>query len=473
MKALKLLPIFALTALFVAGCTASDIDNPGETGKPGEEKPSPVPSEGGDGLSYVWDKTALPEIIISVSLSEWNSLLSKYDSNNKTKEYVRCNVTFVKGDDRYVLEDAGLRLRGNTSRRRPEKGSGGHKVNGAQWQHCHFGLNFRKFVKDDAHQIKGIRKMNLKWANGDPSYARENFCYDLFGRAGVWTAAKASYARVWVHVEGDSSPAYYGVYTMIEPYDNKYISRRKAQFVNTKGNLWKCCYTSNGPADMRNENANMGEDDNVHEYTYELKETEVGFSEAKAQLQDFIRKINNLSDSDFKKWMEEKFDVPLFLRTVAVDVAVGMWDDMWNNGNNYYLYFDSPDRQNYKVFVLPYDYDNTLGTSNTYDPAKQNPTEWGTMCKLMRRVMGIPEFKQAYVAELKRLVDPVNGLMDYGSATARIRGMQKNIEPYVSNDTGSDMSIKDEPASWSNCRYRLLSSDNNYFKVKAATISGL
>ena len=219
--------------------------------------------------------------------------------------------------------------------------------------------------------------MNLKWANGDPSYARENFCYDLFERAGVWTASKATYARVWVHVEGDSAPAYYGVYTMIEPYDNKYLDRRKTQFVNTDGNLWKCSYTSRGPADLRSENADMGEDDNVHEYTYELKESAAGFPDAKSQLQDFIRKVNNLGDSEFKAWMEEKFDVPLFLRTVAVDVAVGMWDDMWNNGNNYYLYFDSPDRENYKVFVLPYDYDNTLGTSNTYDPAKQNPSEWG------------------------------------------------------------------------------------------------
>lgn len=87
--------------------------------------------------------------------------------------------------------------------------------------------------------------------------------------------------------------------------------------------------------------------------------------------------------------------------------------------------------------------------------------------------MKIPEFRQAYVAELKRLVDPANALMDCASATGRIRGMQKSIEAYVGNDTGEDMTVRDEPASWSNCRYSLLSSDNNYFKVKAATISNL
>lgn len=476
-KTLKFLFAASLCAMFMVGCTQKDTDvsgNPDNPDNPGGETPNPpVPDQSGDGLAYVWDKTVIPEITINVPLTEWNSLLAKYDANNNTKEYVHCNVTYIKGKDKYVIENAGLRLRGNSSRRRPENGSGDHKVNSADWKHCHFGLNLRKYDKDDAHEIKGIRKINLKWANGDPSYVRENFCYDLFERAGVWTASKVTYARVWVHVEGDAAPAYYGVYTMIEPYDNKYVSRKKSQFVNTKGNLWKCCYTSNGPADMRNENANMGEDDNVHEYTYELKETEVGFADAKSQLQNFIRKVNNLSDSDFKTWMEARFDVPLFLRTMAVNVAVGMWDDMWNNGNNYYLYFDNSDLENYKVYVLPYDYDNTLGTSNTYDPAKQNPTEWGTMGKLMRRVIGIPEFKKQYVEELKRLIDPANGLMDYASVTSRIREMQKSIEQYVSNDTGEDMSIKDEPASWSNCKYKLLSSDNNYFIEKAKAISAL
>lgn len=468
MNANRFVLTFALGAMLITGCNPENISNPTP-----DPTPTPGPDQSGDGLSYVWDKAVIPEITINVSLSEWNSLLSKYDSNNKTKEYVHCDVTYVKGSDRYEIKNAGLRLRGNTSRRRPEKGSGTHKVDDTDWQHCHFGLNLRKYDKDDSHQIKGIRKMNLKWANGDPAYVRENFCYDLFERAGVWTASKATYARVWVHVEGDAAPAYYGVYTMIEPYDNKYVDRKKSQFGGADGNLWKCCYTSNGPADMRNENANMGEDDNIHEYTYELKESEVGFEDAKAQLQSFIRKVNNLNDSEFKVWMEEKFDVGLFLKTMAVNVAVGMWDDLWNNGNNYYLYFNSSDKDDYKVFVLPYDYDNTLGTSNTYDPAKQNPVEWGTMGKLMRRVMKIPEFKQMYIEELKRLVDPSNALMDYDSATERIREMQRSIGAYVSNDTGEDMTIKDETAGWSNYKYKILATDYNYFKEKSKAISVL
>lgn len=433
----------------------------------------PLPGEAS--LDRVFDMDNISEITLEFSLEQWNELLSIYDANNKTKDYVHCDVTFnskATGTKRFT--DAGVRLRGNTSRRRPEEGNGAHVGGGnANWKHCHFGLNLRKFQKDDVHEIDGIRKFNLKWFNNDPSYIRETFCFDLFRRAGVWTAARVSYARLWIKVEGDPAPAYYGVYAMEEPYDNKYLSRKIERFSDDLGNLWKCCYTSNGPADLRSENANFGLEDGIHEYTYELKETDDTFDNAKAQLVDFIKKLNGKGDESFKKWIQEVCDVPLLIRTYAVNVAVGMWDDHWNNGNNYYLYFNSKDMYNYKVFFIPYDYDNTLGTSNTYDPAKQNPTQWGNMGKLMQRIMNIPEFKQMYIAELKALVNPSNGLMDYQSATKRIEEWQNRIAAFVSNDTGEDMQIKDETASWSNYHYKVLGNSNNYFIEKAKSINNL
>ena len=218
----------------------------------------------------------------------------------------------------------------------------------------------------------------------------------------------------------------------------------------------------------------MGEDNDRDDFTYELKETGADFETAKAQLQDFILKLTGKSDENFKKWIQEVCDVELFMRTYAVNVAVGMWDDHWNNGNNYYLYFNSQDKYAYKVFFIPYDYDNTLGTSNAYDAAKQDPLNWGNRGMLMKRMMKIPEFKQIYIDELKRLVDPANGLMDQASATKRIINWQNSIRSYVSNDTGEDMEIKDRPAEWGRIGdYRLTSTSNNYFTVKAQTINKL
>ena len=461
--------------------TPENPTTPEEPSTPGNQPSSgPLPaittaSIGHDGLSYIWDEGVIPEITINVTLEQWNQLLKYYDQNSNTKEYIHCDVTYKKGNETISISDAGIRLRGNTSRRRPE-GNGGemHKINETNWRHCHFGVNLRKFNKDKNHEIKGIRKFNLKWFKDDPCYVREVFCYDLFRRAGIWTAAFDVYCRLWIHVEGDSKPAYYGVYEMIEPYDNKYVERRAKWFGTTDGNLWKCSYDSHGQANLRDENANMGEDNNKDDFTYELKEYGSSFSTAKAQLQDFMKKLNGKGKDSFYKWIKEVCDVNLLMRTYAVNVAVGMWDDMWNNGNNYYLYFTTSDIEDYKVYFIPYDYDNSLGTSNCYDAARQDPYDWGNAGVLMERMMEFEEFRNIYRDELKRLVTPGECLMDQPTATQRILNWQDKIRNYISNDTGEDMKIEDKPASWGSWgNYKLMSTDNNYFTEKAKTINKL
>lgn len=483
--------LFALILSLSAFCGCEYIDinieNQDPQEKPGEDETTQEPEVpeltgefttahiGHEGLSYIWDESVIPEITMTVPLAEWNRLLSLYDANNNTKEYIHCDITYKKGNETTVIKDAAVRLRGNTSRRRPEGNSGEmHKTDKADWHHCHFGVNLRKFNKDGDHEIKGIRKFNLKWFKDDPCYVREVFCYDLFRRAGIWTSAFDVYCRLWVHVEGDSKPAYYGVYEMIEPYDNKYLEKREKWFENAEGNLWKCSYDSHGPADLSNAYANMAEDNDKDDFTYELKETGGNFEEAKAQLQDFILKLTGKGEESFYKWIKEVCDVELLLKTYAVNVAVGMWDDLWNNGNNYYLYFNSLDKYDYKVYLIPYDYDNSLGTSNAYDAARQDPYKWGDRGLLIKRLMRFEEFRNIYRDELKRLVDPANGLMDANSATGRILEWQSGIQNYISNDTGEDMSIYDEPASWGRIgNYNLMTFDNNYFSVKAQTINAM
>lgn len=481
-----------LAALLAAGCQWTEIFPPVD--KPSIEKEEEGPEgdepnkEDGDndptairheGLQYVWDENVIPEITMTVPLDEWNRLLSLFDANPNNKDYVRCDITYKKGEEITEIKDAGIRLRGNTSRRRPEGSTGEmHQANSTDWRHCHFGVNLRKFNKDNdeikVKEIKGIRKFNLKWFKDDACYVRELFCYDLFRRAGIWTAAHDVYCRLWIHVEGDSKPAYYGVYEMIEPYDNKYLEKREHLFGSSDGNLWKCSYDSHGPADLRNANANMAEDNDRDDFTYELKETGGDFAQAKDQLQDFILKLNGKGKDSFYKWIKEVCDVEFLLKTYAVNVAVGMWDDLWNNGNNYYLYFTTLDKYDYKVFLIPYDYDNTLGTANGYDPAKQDPYNWGDRGILIERLMEFEEFRNIYRDELKRLVDPANGLMDATSSMARIADWQSRIQAYISNDTGEDMQIEDRPASWGNIGdYNLMTLDNNYFTVKAQTINNL
>ena len=177
-KALLCLPLLACLAA-CDGINLTPID-PGQ--KPSDkdstevkdpEKPDdpvvPAINMTKTGLEYMYDTSVIPEIHVKVSAEQWAKLLSLYDANSKTKQYVSCDITYIKGEEKTDITNAGLRLRGNTSRRRPQDNEG-------RMHHCHFGLNFRKFVKDSDHEIHGARKANLKWFKDDAAYVRELYC---------------------------------------------------------------------------------------------------------------------------------------------------------------------------------------------------------------------------------------------------------------------------------------------------------
>lgn len=429
------------------------------------------------GISYLYDWSCIPEIHIAVSLEEWNKLLAYYDEDHDTKEYVHCDVVYDKAGERTSITNAGIRLRGNTSRFRPEGRSGEmHKTDDTDWHRCHYQLNFRKYVKDSEHEIHGARKVILKFCNGDPTYVRELYAYDFFRRCGVWTAAYDVFARVYLHVEGDSREAYLGIYGMIEHVDDEYLKVRESQFENRKGNLWKCRL---GASLRLNDGQSVGADlDDGAEYVYELKTNTDEFEQAKAQLDDFRSKLTTLTGESFRSWISSVCDVPLLLKTYAANVVLGNWDDYWNNANNYYIYFNSTSASDYKFFFIPYDYDNCLGTSlqigAVLDAGRTNPYKWGIESNpLLYKILQYEEFREIYTEELKKMTGPSTGHFYYQHSIKRIKDWQDMIKPYLLNDTGSGNTISDKPASWGNRSYYRLTDENgavNFFKIRTKYI---
>ena len=459
----RFLPILLFAALAFCGCEELDLF------------PEPQKEVNKDkdkyGMDRVYGSEAIPSIRISVPLDQWNALRGYYDENNKTKKYVSCDVEYNDGASIEKVSGAGLRLRGNTSRRRPEGEVGEtHNPEETVWHHCHFGVHLDKFTKDDDHRIKGIRKMNLKWFKDDPNYVREIYCYDLFQRAGVWTAPHSKYCLLWLKVEGDPAYTYFGVYELLEPIDTRFLKARKEGFGDAGGNLWKCRWG----ASLNSTNADFGLDDGTDaEHTYEFKGEKEAYGAAEAQLKDFILKLTGKGEDSFYQWIQEVCDVPLLLKTYAVNVTVGMWDDYWNNQNNYYIYFNATDKYAYKFYFIPFDYDNTLGTSLMMDAGRKDPLNWGDDSNLLiRRLLRFDDFRQIYKDALLELVDPDKALFYYTASIQRITDWQNSIKDFVENDTGEDCMIYDEPAPWGNMpNYRLLTEGpDNFFQVKTQTI---
>lgn len=420
-------------------------------------------------LDYLFDLKALPQYKLTISVAEWNKLLTYFDQNEHNEEYVNSACTLEKTNKTFQFQTTGLRLRGNTSRRRPEGTTGElHNSTNPNWHHASFTLKFNKYKK--GQKLLGQEKMILKWFKDDAMYVREVYCYDLFRRFGVWTAPRSSYCRLSIGVAGAPKPAYFGVYQAIEPIDEDYLRQRAAQFGSTDGFLWKANYG----ADLSiSDKSRMGLE--VHTLTsnydpvYDLKTNDSELETAKIQLGQFIDSVRILNGDAFKKWITNHTDVDLLLKTYAVNVMCGMWDDYWKNKNNYYFYIN----RSGKFWFIPYDYDNTLGTSLLMtNSGTQNVLTWGNNSNpLISKIISITEYRTKYVNYLKALNAASDDLFYVDKSAERIKNWQTLISNYITNDTGEDMELKDVPASWGNCgHYKLLGSTDNFFSIRGSNL---
>lgn len=469
---------FLILCLIVAGCGKIEPDPvlPPENTDPTPKPPSETPQwpEGEYGKSYVWDEDIVPEFHISFTEKEWNNLLSAYDKNPDITAFFKCTVVFDKGGVRDTIAKAGIRLYDNGDAMRPEGTAGSaHSRTGTKWNLSNYELDFSRY--SDKTSLRTVRSVYLKSCINDPSYARERYCYDLFERFGVATIGRNIYCRLNIRIEGDEKPAYIGLYQMIEPIEQSYLDDRAKLFENTGGFLWKC---STGASLVPSTGADvLGVDNgNGEDFTYMLLTGKKSSNAAATQLNGFLRNIRSMNHNDFLKWISNVCDVELLLRTYAVNVTVGMWDDYWNRGNNFYLYFNSTSKDSYKVYFIPFDYEMSLGNSRKNimeDPGRQNPYEWGTQNNpLITRLLQYPEFKEIYRSALMELTMPEAYLFEPEISTAIVSDFMYQASFHSSSDTGINKGTKDKPAQWSSHpEYRISTPDNgNFFAVRSETI---
>lgn len=450
----------------------------------------PAASSRTESLDYIFGTEQVAEISLNIKRSEWETLLGNFDKNSKNENCIHADFEMKKGDNVWKINDIGMRLRGNTSRKRPQYGE--------NYYQAHFKLDFEEWCDDSGEERKlagCIKGLNLKRFKEDPSYVREIFGYNFFRRNGVWTAPRAGYTHLSITIEeddGSEKTLDYGVYAMIEEINKQFLKERSeispeigTKFNGNKGNLWKCCWSSSkGPSMATDydiyrsfgvEEIYLDENQSMR-YDYDLKTNKDEFYSARDELIEFITDLDKLSTEDeIKEFYESKMDVDLFLKTIACNVVLGMDDDYWNNKNNYYFYFDKKG----KCYFIPYDYDNILGTNCFSDTATRNPFGWnvtGYSTPLVEKLLSVPEYKEKYAEYLLELCNESYFVDESQDEIARLQFL---IKDYIkSNDlTYSDTTdeIIDDVASWCSNRgkYKLLSGDEttNFFKAKAKTVN--
>jgi len=253
----------------------------------------------------IFDHEILHEINFEFTQSNyWTTLVNNFESNFDPSipvPYLLGNVTI----DGELVDSVGVRFKGFTSypydsNKKPIK------------------IDFNEFVR--GKRFDGLRKLNLHIGYGDASLHRDVLAYRLMRDMGVH-APRTSWARVSFNGQ------YWGLYQIIEQVDREFLNRN---FGETEGNLFK----NKGWSHLEWE----GDTPEIYQQNIELKTNEEendwsGFME-------FVTVLNNSTDAEFKEEIEKTFNVELFLKTLAVDVATNNWDSYVEHGRNYYMYED-------------------------------------------------------------------------------------------------------------------------------------
>ena len=271
----------------------------------------------------IFDNSLLHEIHFQFSQANyWQQMEQNFEQNFDPFDPVPYIIADVSIDGELV-DSVGVRFKGFTSypfgqNKKP------------------FKIDFNEFVPGKRYD--GLRKLNLNNATGDPGMQRDVICYDLLNANDV-NAPRTSFAKVFIN------DVYLGLYQVIEQVDKEFLQRN---FDDDDGNLFKNKSWSKFEW--------LGSDVEAYKGIFQLKTNKE--EDDWSGFINFIDVLNNSSNEEFASAIEGIFNVDLFLKTLAVDVATNNWDSYLEHGRNWYIYEDLSTG----IFHwIPWDYNFALG----------------------------------------------------------------------------------------------------------------
>jgi hypothetical protein len=352
---------------------------------------------------HVFLKEELAFLEITLSPGALDSLFA--DAGNQ--DYRRCTLRFRNSLVDTTIANVGIRARGNTSLAAIKK----------SWK-----LSLNAFAP--GRKVFGLEQMNLNGEHNDVSIIRSRLGSELYWRMGVPVARTH---HLWLTINDGALVD--GLHIHVEQIDEELA---QAWFGNKEGSLYKCLYMG-ARADLRwvapgtgAAYAALGGGETYSESNLEAPDHE--------DLAEFIDFVNHASDELFAAELGRRFSLDNFLRSMAVDVVMGHWDNYWYGANNYYLYRNS---ESGRLEYLPYDLDNTFGIDFSGINWATNPLhEWGhdgfgsdvDLPPLIGRILEV----QAFEDQLARYVHEVAaGPFALSTTEVEIDAIKAMIEDYA------------------------------------------
>ena len=271
--------------------------------------------------------------------------------------------------------EVGVRYKGNSSLKRASQ-MGSKKLP--------LRLKFDKFEDEypEIHNQRfyGFKDLSLSSNFDDQSFMREKTAPDLFREIGV-PAAQTAFYEIWID-EGDGTPKYYGLYTMVEVVFDTMLEK---MFGSNTGN----CYKPDGDGAMFSTNG------------FALSDFEKKTNEEAGDWSDIQELYNVLHSStrttNVEQWksdLEAVFDVDGFLKYLAVNNTIQNWDTYGNMTHNYYLYHDPADGL---IKWIPWDHNEAFKSGQGPRSALSfEMNEVNGNWPLINFLKDIPEYRDIY-----------------------------------------------------------------------------
>ena len=252
-----------------------------------------------------------------------------------------------------------------------------------------FKLDIDVFV--EGQEIYGLDKLNLNCNFNDPSFVREMCGYEICQAAGLPTE-RSSFVALYIN------DTYWGLYTLVEQYDQEFIDSRFGDGEN--GNLWK--------GDEHGSLEYLGSSPSSYYGQYELKTNEE--ENDWTALIGLTCGINNTPAPYLLDSLSGLMDINSALALLAVDNLVVNLDSYAGRCCNYYLY--NRERDDRFVFAN-WDMNESWGVFNSW--GMSIPELWelsidwissqpGEERPLAEQLWSIDEMQEVYEGHLLRLL---------------------------------------------------------------------
>ena len=237
-------------------------------------------------------------------------------------------------------------------------------------------------------EFAGVTTLNLHNNVTDASWMNEVLSHRLYRDAKV-PAPRTAYARVYVTVAGQYQRQYFGLYSLVEDIDQRFIQDR---YRTKTGALFK-------PV-TRQLFEDLGTDWEAYEQPYDAKNKLT--APQKNRVMDFARLVSHAPEEEFAARLGEFLDLDEFARYMAATVWLSTLDSLLGMGQNFYVYLNAKTK---KFEFLPWDLDHSFGQFAMSGSQEQREKlsilhPWQGPNRFLERVYQVESFRRPYLARM-------------------------------------------------------------------------